>query len=149
VAVFSSRGALAALALAATLMAASPARALDIDVTPALAASAKVQQEVARLCKRACLGNQRRSWLESAIVHADMGGSSVTVTLKLRSRQAAKNGLVLYEETATVKVDADLSLAGCGIANVRAASNNDLYRALLRAFAPQIKAAVRRSGRFC
>ena len=138
-----------AVALGTALSAAAPALALDIDLTPALAANPRVQQEVARLCKRACLGNQRRSWLESAIVHADIGGSSVAVRLKLRSRQAAKKGLVLYDKTATVKVDADLSLAGCGIANVRAASNNDLYRVLLRTFAPQIKAAIRRRGHFC
>jgi hypothetical protein len=144
----SSRRPLAAFALVATLAAAAPAAALDIDITPTLAASPKVQQEVARLCKRACLGNQRRSWLESAIVHADPGGSSVTVLLKLRSKHAL-HGLTIYEETATVKVEADLSLADCGVSNVRATSNNDLYRALLRAFAPKIKAAVRSKGRFC
>jgi len=70
------------------------------------------------------------------------------VVLKLRSKHAA-HGLVLYDETATVKVDADLSLEGCGITNLRASSSNDLYRALLRAFAPQIRAAIRRHGRFC
>jgi hypothetical protein len=144
----SSRRPLAAFALVATLAAAAPAAALDIDITPTLAATPKVQQEVARLCKRACLGNQRRSWLESAIVHADPGGSSVTVLLKLRSKHAA-HGVTIYEETATVRVDADLSLADCGVSNVRATSNNDLYRALLRAFAPKIKAAVRSKGRFC
>jgi hypothetical protein len=146
---WSSRKLALAVALGTALSAAAPALALDIDLTPTLAANPRVQQEVAQLCKRACLGNQRRSWLESAIVHADLGGSLVTVTLKLRSRQAAKNGPVLYDETATVKVDADLSLAGCGLANVRAASNNDLYRALLRAFAREIKAAILRRGRFC
>lgn len=144
----SSRRPLAAFALVATLAAAAPAAALDIDITPTLAATPKVQQEVARLCKRACLGNQRRSWLELAIVHADPGGSSVTVLLKLRSKHAA-HGVTIYEETATVRVDADLSLADCGVSNVRATSNNDLYRALLRAFAPKIKAAVRSKGRFC
>jgi hypothetical protein len=144
----SSRRPLVAFALVATLAAAAPAAALDIDITPTLAATPKVQQEVARLCKRACLGNQRRSWLESAIVHADPGGSSVTVLLKLRSKHAA-HGVTIYEETATVRVDADLSLADCGVSNVRATSNNDLYRALLRAFAPKIKAAVRSKGRFC
>ncbi len=60
-----------------------------------------------------------------------------------------RTDVTIYEETATVQVDADLSLAGCGITNVRATSNNDLYRALLRAFAPQIREAVRRHGRFC
>jgi hypothetical protein len=145
---WSSRRLFAALALAAGFSAATPAAALDIDFTPTLAAVPKVQQEAARLCKRACLGNQRKSWLESAIVHAGAGGSSVTVLLKLRSKQAA-HGVIVYEETATVKVDADLSLAGCEITNVRATSNDDLYRPLLRAFAPQIKAAVRRKGRFC
>ena len=144
----SLRRALAGFALAAALSAASPAAALDIDLTPTLAAAPKVQQEVARLCKRACLGNQRKSWLESAIVHADMGGSTVTVVLKLRSKQAA-HGVAVYDETATVKVEADVSLAGCGIANVRATSNNDLYRPLLRAFAPRIKAAIRSKGKFC
>ena len=136
------------LAIAATLAAATPAAALDIDLTPTLAANPKIQREVGRLCERACLGNQRKSWLESAIVHADLGGSSVTVVLKLRSKSVAR-GVALYEETATVKVEADLSLAGCGLANVRATSDNDLYRALLRAFAPEIKAAILRRGRFC
>jgi len=146
--IWSSRRPLAALALVATLAAAAPAAALDIDLTPTLAATPKVQQEVVRLCKRACLGNQRRSWLESAIVHADTGGSTVTVVLKLRSKHAAR-GVTVYDETASVKVEADLSLAGCGITNVRATSNNDLYRALLRTLAPKIKAAVRSKGRFC
>ena len=144
----SSRRLLAAFALVAALAAAAPAAALDIDLTQTLAATPKTAQEIAKLCERACLGNQRRSWLESAVAHADMAGSSVTVLLKLRSKHVA-HGLTIYEETATVRVDADLSLAGCGITNVRATSNNDLYRALLRAFAPQIRAAVRRHGRFC
>lgn len=145
----SPRRPLAAFAFAAALAAATPAAALDIDLTPTLAANAKVQREVGRLCQQVCLGNKRRSWLESAIVHADLGGtSSVTVRLKLQSRHVS-HGLIVYEETATVRVDADLSLAGCGITNVRASSNNDLYRALLRAFAPQLRAAVRRKGKFC
>jgi len=143
-----SRKPLAALALVAALAAAGPAAALDVDLTPTLAANPDVQRAVARLCRRACLGNQRKSWLESAVVHAGLGGPSVTVRLKLRSKQAAR-GVVVYEETATVRVDADLSLAGCAVTNVRATSSNAIYRALLRAFAPQIKAAVRRKGRFC
>ena len=144
----SSRRLLAAFALVAALAAAAPAAALDIDLTQTLAATPKTAQEIAKLCERACLGNQRRSWLESAVAHADMAGSSVTVLLKLRSKHVA-HGLTIYEETATVRVDADLSLADCGITNVRATSNNDLYRALLRAFAPRIRDAVRRHGRFC
>ena len=143
-----SRRLLAGLALAASFPAATPASALDIDLTQTLAATPRTAQEIAKLCQRACLGNQRKSWLELAIVHADTGGSSVTVLLKLRSKHAA-HGVTIYEETATVRVDADLSLADCGITNVRARSNNDLYRALLRAFAPQIRDAVRRHGRFC
>ena len=146
--VSSLRRLLAAFALVAAFSAAAPAAALDIDLTQTLAATPKTAEAIARLCQRACLGNQRKSWLESAIVHAGTGGSTVTVVLKLRSKHAA-HGIVLYDETATVKVDADLSLAGCGIANLRASSSNDLYRALLRAFAPQIRAAVRRHGRFC
>ena len=143
------RRTLAAVTLAAALFAAAPAAALDIDLTPTLAANAKVQQEVDRLCQQACLGNKRRSWLDSAVVHADPGGtSSVTVLLKLQSKHVS-HGFTVYEETATVRVDADLSLAGCGISNVRASSNNDLYRALLRAFAPQIRDAVQRKGKFC
>jgi hypothetical protein len=145
---WSLRRPLAAFALAAAFFAVAPAAAFDIDLTQTLGATPKTQQEIARLCQHACLGNQRKSWLESAIVHADTGGSSVTVRLKLRSKHSA-HGLTIYEETATVRVDADLSLADCGITNVRATSNNDLYRALLRAFAPQIRAAVRRHGRFC
>ena len=144
----SSRRRLAGFALTVALFAAAPAAAFDIDLTQTLAATPKTAEEIAKLCQRACLGNQRKSWLESAIVHAGTGGSSVTVLLKLRSKHAA-HGLTIYEETATVRVDADLSLAGCGISNVRATSNNDLYRALLRAFAPQIRDAVRRHGRFC
>ena len=145
----SCRRKLAGLALVASFAAAAPAAALDIDLTPTLAANAKVQQEVGRLCQQACLGNKRKSWLDSAVVHADVGGtSSVTVLLKLRSKHVS-HGLIVYEETATVRVDADLSLAGCGISNVRASSNNDLYRALLRAFAPQIRDAVQRKGKFC
>jgi hypothetical protein len=145
---WSSRKTLAALALAASLLAAGPAAALDIDLTQTLAATPKTAEEIAKLCDRACVGNQRKSWLESAIVHADVGGSSVTVLLKLRSKHAA-HGVTVYEETATVRIDADLSLAGCGVTNVHATSNNDLYRALLRAFAPRIRDAVRRHGRFC
>ncbi len=144
----SLRWLLAVSALIAAFSAAGPAAALDIDLTQTLAAAPKTAQAVARLCQRACLGNQRKSWLESAVVHAGMSGSTVTVVLKLRSKHAA-HGIVLYDETATVKVDADLSLEGCGITNLRASSNNDLYRALLRACAPQIRAAVRRHGRFC
>ncbi len=144
----SSRRLLAAFALVAALAAAGPAAALDIDLTQTLAATPKTAQEIAKLCERACLGNQRKSWLESAVVHAGTSGSTVTLVLKLRSKQAA-HGVTLYDETATVKVDADLSLEGCGITNLRASSSNDLYRALLRAFAPQIRAAVRRHGRFC
>ena len=140
---------IAGFAFVASFGLAAPAAALDIDLTPTLAANAKVQQEVGRLCKQACLGNKRKSWLDAAIVHADPGGtSSVTVLLKLQSKHVS-HGLIVYEETATVRVDADLSLAGCGISNVRASSNNDLYRALLRAFAPQIRDAVRRKGKFC
>ncbi len=146
--VSSLRRLLAAFAFVAAFSAAAPAAALDIDLTQTLAATPKTAEAIARLCQRACLGNQRKSWLESAIVHAGTGGSTVTLVLKLRSKHAA-HGIVLYDETATVKVDADLSLAGCGIANLRASSSNDLYRALLRAFAPQIRAAVRRHGRFC
>ncbi|MGO9430685.1 hypothetical protein [Rhodoblastus sp.] len=144
----SPRRLFAGFALAAALIAAAPAAALDIDLTQTLAATPKTAEAIARLCERACLGNQRKSWLESAIVHADIGGSSVTVLLKLRSKHAA-HGVTIYEETATVRVDADLSLADCGVANVRASSNNDLYRTLLRAFAPQIRDAVRRHGWFC
>jgi hypothetical protein len=139
----------AALALAGALLAAAPAMAFDIDLTQTLVGNSKVAEGVARLCKRACLGNQRKSWLESAIVHADPAGSSLTVILKLRSRQSPARGVVLYDETATVKVEADVSLASCGIGEVHASSNNDLYRALLRALSPQIKAAIRRQGRFC
>jgi hypothetical protein len=146
--VSSPRRLLAAFAFVVALSAAAPAAALDIDLTQSLAATPKTAQAIARLCERACLGNQRKSWLESAVVHAGISGSSVTVVLKLRSKHAA-HGLVLYDETATVKVDADLSLEGCGITNLRASSSNDLYRALLRAFAPQIRAAIRRHGRFC
>jgi hypothetical protein len=144
----SSRRLLSGFALAASLVAAGPAAALDIDLTPTLAATPKTAEAIAKLCQHACLGNQRKSWLESAIVHADAGGSSVTVLLKLRSKHAA-HGLTIYEETATVRVDADLSLADCGITNVRTRSNNDLYGALLRAFAPQIRDAARRHGQFC
>jgi hypothetical protein len=146
--VSSPRRLLAAFTLVAAFSAAAPAAALDIDLTQTLAATPKTIEAVARLCQRACLGNQRKSWLESAIVHGDLGGSSVTVVLKLRSKHVSR-GLTIYEETATVRIDADLSLADCGITNVRATSNNDIYRALLRAFAPEIRAAVRRHGRFC
>jgi hypothetical protein len=144
----SSRLPLAALTLASAFASASPAAALDLDLTPTLAANPKVQREIDRLCQQACLGDKRKSWLESAVVHGDVGGSSVTVVLKLRSKQAA-HGFTLYEETATVRIDADLSLADCGLSNVRATSNNDIYRALLRAFAPEIREAVQRKGRFC
>jgi hypothetical protein len=146
--VSSRRWLLGAVPFVVALSAAAPAAALDIDLTQTLAATPKTAQAIARLCERACLGNQRKSWLESAVVHAGISGSSVSVVLKLRSKHAA-HGLVLYDETATVKVDADLSLEGCGITNLRASSSNDLYRALLRAFAPQIRAAIRRHGRFC
>jgi hypothetical protein len=139
----------AAFAFAAALLMAAPARAFDIDLTQTLVANPNVAEGVARLCKQACVGNRRKSWIESAIVHADPAGSSLTVILKLRSRQSPMPGLVLYDETATVKVDADVSLADCGISNVHASSNNDLYRALLEAFAPQIKDAIQRHGRFC
>ncbi|THD42071.1 MAG: hypothetical protein E7774_16675 [Bradyrhizobium sp.] len=141
--------ALAATLLATTLLAAAPARAFDVDLSSVLAANPKVVEGVARLCKRACLGNQRRSWLESAILHTGTDGSSLSVVLKLRSRHSPARGVVLYDETATVKVDADVSLADCGIGTVHASSNNDLYRVLLRTLAPQIKAAIRRQGRFC
>ena len=146
--ILSSRRLLAAFALAAAL---SPPRRprRSTSTSPRRSPPRRRRRRRSReLCQRACLGNQRKSWLESAIVHADTGGSSVTVLLKLRSKHAA-HGVTIYEETATVRVDADLSLAGCGITNVRATSNNDLYRALLRAFAPQIRDAVRRHGRFC
>lgn len=146
--VSSLRRLLAAFALVAAFSAAAPAAALDIDLSQTLAATPKTAEAIALLCKRACLGNQRKSWLESAVVHAGTSGSTVTLVLKLRSKQAA-HGVTLYDKTATVKVDADLSLEGCGITNLRASSSNDLYRALLRAFAPQIRAAVRRHGRFC
>jgi hypothetical protein len=139
----------AAFAFAGALLTAAPAEAFAVDLTQVLTANPKVAEGVARLCKRACLGNQRKSWLESAIVHADPAGSSLTVILKLRSRQSPARGVVLYDETATIKVDADVSLADCGIGEVHASSNNDLYRALLRALSPQIKAAIRRQARFC
>jgi hypothetical protein len=138
-----------ALALAGALLASAPAAAFDVDLTQTLASNSKVAEGVARLCKRACLGNQRKSELESAIVHADPSGSSLTVILKLRSRQSPARGVVLYDETAKVRLDADVSLADCGIGEIHASSNNDLYRVLLRALAPQIKAAIRRQGRFC
>jgi hypothetical protein len=138
-----------AFVVAVAIFGSCPAYAFDIDLTQTLASNPKVAEGVARLCKRACLGNRRKSWLESAIVHADPAGSSLTVILKLRNRQSPAPGVVLYDETATVKVDADVSLADCGIGAVHASSNNDLYRALLRALAPQIKAAIRRQGRFC
>jgi hypothetical protein len=144
----SLRRPLAASAFATALVAAAPAAALDLDLTPTLAANPKVQHEVAQLCERACLGNQRRSWLDKAVVHGDLGGSSLTVVLKLRSKHAA-HGVTLYDETATIKVDADLSLADCGVTNLRVSSNNDIYRALLRAFAPEIREAVQRKGKFC
>ena len=115
---------------------------------PTLAATPETAAEIAKLCDHVCVGNRRKSWLNSAIVHAGTSGSSVTVALKLRSKQEAR-GVMLYDETATVKVEADLSLAGCSVTNVRATSNNEIYRVLLRAFAPQIRAAVRRHGQFC
>lgn len=59
-----SRRLLAAFALAATFAAATPAAALDIDLSQTLAATPKTAQAIALLCKRACLGNQRKSWLE-------------------------------------------------------------------------------------
>jgi hypothetical protein len=65
------------------------------------------------------------------------------------ARRQSEYGVTVYEETATVRVDADLSLAGCGITNVRATSNNDRYLALLGAFAPRIRDAVRRYEQFC
>jgi len=139
---------LSAFALAAALFAATPALALDIDLTPALAANPEVQRQVDRLCQQACLGNQRKAWLESAVVHGDLGGSSVTVVLRLRSKQVAQ-GFTLYEDTAKVRIDADISLADCGLSNIRATSNNDIYRALLKAFAPQIRAAIAKHGRYC
>jgi len=144
----SSRKTPAALALAAALLAAGPALALDIDLTQTLAATPKTAEEIAKLCDRVCLGNHRKSWLESAIVHAGTSGSSVTVVLKLRSKHEAR-GVMLYDETATVKVEADLSLAGCAVSNVRATSSSEIYRVLLRAFAPQIREAVREKGHFC
>ena len=144
-----SRKLLAGLAVTAALLAAGPADALDVDLTRTLAAIPKLAQEVARLCKTACLGNQRKSWLDSAILRAEPTGSSIAVVLKLRSRHAVMRGVTLYDDTATVKIDADVSLAGCGLENVRASSSNTIYRALLKAFAPQIKAAIRRRGRFC
>jgi len=136
-------------ALAAALFSVAPARAADVDLTPTLAAIPAVAEGAARLCKRACLGNQRRSWLDSAVLHADSLGSSITVVLKLRSRHEAPRGFLLYDETAAVRIDADVSLAGCGLSNVHATSNNDLYRAFLRAFATQIKAAILRHGHYC
>jgi hypothetical protein len=143
------RRAPAAFAFATGLFVAAPARALDLDLTQTLLANPKVVEGVARLCKQVCLGNKRKSWIESAIVHAGPAGSSLTVILKLRSRQSPAPGLVLYDETATVKVDADVSLADCGIGDVRATSDNDLYRELLKAFAPEIRKAIQRHGRFC
>ena len=71
----------------------------------------------------------------------------MTVVLKLRSKHVSR-GLTIYEETATVKIDADLSLADCGITNVRATSNNDIYRALLRAFAPESARRFAATGGF-
>ena len=138
----------AGFALTAMVFSSGPAAAVDIDLTQTLAATPKTAEAIARLCQRACLGNQRKSWLDSAIVHADANGSSVTALLKLRSKHVA-HGVTIYEETATVRVDADLSIADCGISNVHATSSNDLYRVLLRAFAPRIRYAVRRHGRFC
>jgi hypothetical protein len=144
----SSRRPIAALALAGAIAAATPALALDIDLTPTLAANPRIEHEIGRLCRQVCLGNKRKSWLDKAVVHGDLGGSSVTVRLKLRSKQVS-HGLIVYEDTATVRIDADLSLADCGIANVRATSNNDLYRGLLKALAPEIRDAVQRKGKFC
>ena len=138
----------AGFALTAMVFSSGPAAAVDIDLTQTLAATPKTAEEIAKLCQRACLGNQRKSWLESAIVHSGTSGSSVTVVLKLRSKHEAR-GIMLYDETATVKVEADLSLAGCAVSNVRATSSNEIYRVLLRAFAPQIREAVREKGHFC
>jgi hypothetical protein len=144
-----SRKLLAGAALTAALLAVSPADAIEVDLTQTLAAIPSVARGVARLCKTACLGAQRKSWLDSAVLHAAPTGSSITVVLKLRSRQTLMRGVALYDDTATVRIDADVSLADCGLENVKASSSNTIYRALLKAFAPQIKAAIRRRGRFC
>jgi len=86
------------LALAASLFAAGPAAALDSRPHPDAGRHAEDGAGSRQVCcQRACLGNQRKSWLESAIVHADTGGSSVTVLLKLRSKHAL-HGLTIYAE---------------------------------------------------
>ncbi len=127
---------------------AEPARAVDFDLTSELGANPGFATAIEGLCKSACIGNERKSWLDAIVLHAELGGPSVTLRIKLRSRHVPMRHVVLYDNVATVTISADVSIVDCSLGNVRISSNNDIYRLLLAALKPQIQAAVRRR-KFC
>jgi len=76
----------------ATAFTISPANASRIDLTQALLAQPEVVQGIHSICKKICIGNERKSWLTQAtfdIIDTDTY-SILEIHVRLRNRERRK-----------------------------------------------------------
>lgn len=105
------------------------------DITALIRSLPGVESSVANLCEKACIGNEKRSWLESASL--DEHGT-LRLEVRLRNKHIPIKGIVLYDDTAHVTAQAILSLFSCSISNWEVKANNDIYDLLIGFFQEDI-----------
>ena len=78
----------------------------EVDLAPALNNDHSISNEVRGLCNSVCQGNERRSWIHSAVLRFDPNAtySRGTIHLRLRSRHVPMRGVVFYDHTENVRI---------------------------------------------
>ena len=127
------------------------ASAQQLDLTQILIDKTSVGPEVVSLCDKLCAGNEKRSWLDSAVLvlRGDQPTSELVAHIKLQSRHVPIQGVVLYDTTAQVDVTAEIDNTTCKVTSLTASSSNDLYKLLLSAFRSEIESKATMLGLPC
>jgi len=121
----------------ATSVALSPANAGRIDLTEALLAQPEFVQGIDSLCKKICIGNDRKSWLTQAQLDIlpDDAYSILEVHVRLRNRQKSRflgKRVTLFSSHSTLKakirIHNETCLASIGNYKKDIRFSNDLYK---------------------
>ena len=111
----------------------------------------KIDASLSERCDSLAVGNEK----SCALKHADFdlrlkqATSLLTIDIDLRSRHVPVSGMVLYDDTAHINVNAEINNDDCNIYNVKIETSNEIYKILVDVFQTELEKLLRRTGSDC
>jgi len=103
-----------------------------IDITQALLEQPEIVQIIGTICRKICMGNERKSWLTQALVDISDGEYSIAeLRIRLKHKHSSNTFGILYENYNTLKVKVRLNNKTCeaSVLHEDIEFTNDLYQA--------------------